>query len=89
MFYTVLRSSDVITVTVTVTQTLFSDWLIAFPPQDLMDPVHWSDICEVFTKEACSLMGLSKESPLSITVDAGCKALPALNSTILSDRLVT
>ena len=25
-------------------------------------------------------MGLSKESPLSITVDAGCKALPALNS---------
>ena len=34
----------------------------------------------MFTKEACSLMGLSKESPLSITVDAGCKALPALNS---------
>ncbi|XP_063685443.1 E3 ubiquitin-protein ligase RMND5A-like isoform X3 [Bolinopsis microptera] len=47
---------------------------------DLMDPQHWVDICEMFTKEACSLMGLSKESPLSITVDAGCKALPALNS---------
>ena len=45
-----------------------------------MDPQHWVDICEMFTKEACSLMGLSKESPLSITVDAGCKALPALNS---------
>ena len=45
-----------------------------------MEPQHWTDICEMFTKEACSLMGLSKDSPLTITVDAGCKALPALNS---------
>ena len=56
--------------------------------QDLIDPQHWSDICDLFTKEACSLMGLSKESPLSITVDAGCKALPALNSIRQVDSFV-
>ena len=47
---------------------------------DLVSPMHWIEICELFVKDACSLLGLSKESPLAITVDSGCRALPALNS---------
>jgi len=49
------------------------------PYSDLLKPLHWLEICDTFTKDACALMGLSKESPLSISINSGCKALPALN----------
>lgn len=32
----------------------------------LLDNSHWAKICETFTFDACSLLGLSMESPLSI-----------------------
>ena len=32
----------------------------------LLDPIHWLDICELFTRDACALLGLSVESPLSV-----------------------
>ncbi|KAG9243316.1 CTLH/CRA C-terminal to lish motif domain-containing protein [Calycina marina] len=38
----------------------------------------WSDVCTSFTREFCSLLGLSAESPLYIAATAGAVALPAL-----------
>ena len=32
----------------------------------LLDNSHWAEICETFTRDACSLLGLSVESPLSV-----------------------
>ncbi|KAL5017184.1 hypothetical protein ScPMuIL_006773 [Solemya velum] len=44
----------------------------------LLDPIYWDEICDVFTRDACALMGMSVESPLSISIRAGCVALPPL-----------
>lgn len=44
----------------------------------LFDDNIWTEICLLFTKEACSLLGVSVDSPLSVTINAGCVALPAL-----------
>jgi hypothetical protein len=43
-----------------------------------LDPANWTEICEVFTRDACNLLGLSVESPLAVAFDAGCVCLPAL-----------
>ncbi|KAL1122606.1 hypothetical protein AAG570_002936 [Ranatra chinensis] len=48
------------------------------PYAHLLQPNLWADICDTFTKDACSLLGLSVESPLSVCINAGCIALPAL-----------
>jgi len=48
------------------------------PYSHLLDPVHWAEIQDIFTRDACSLLGLSVESPLSVSTRAGCTALPAL-----------
>ncbi|KAH9510837.1 E3 ubiquitin-protein transferase rmnd5a [Dermatophagoides farinae] len=48
------------------------------PYQYLLDPNNWVEICHMFTKEACSLLEVSVDSPLSVTFNAGCIALPAL-----------
>jgi hypothetical protein len=44
----------------------------------LLDNSHWAEICETFTRDACSLLGLSVESPLSVSFASGCVALPVL-----------
>ncbi|XP_012938231.1 E3 ubiquitin-protein ligase RMND5A [Aplysia californica] len=46
----------------------------------LFEDSSWEEICDIFTRDACSLLGLSVESPLSVSVNAGCKALPPLLS---------
>ena len=48
------------------------------PYASLLDPIHWVDICDVFARDACGLLGLSLESPLQVCVTAGCIALPSL-----------
>lgn len=48
------------------------------PYRHLLDPIHWEEAADLFQREACYLMGLSVESPLTVVVDAGAKALPAL-----------
>lgn len=48
------------------------------PYADLMDPVNWLEITEHLAKDACMLLGLSKNSPLEVSVTAGCIALPTL-----------
>ncbi|XP_043273816.1 E3 ubiquitin-protein ligase RMND5A isoform X2 [Venturia canescens] len=61
------------------------------PYSHLLDPTLWLDIHDVFTKEACTLLGLSVDSPLSVCVNAGCTALPALLNIkhIMQQRQVT
>lgn len=48
------------------------------PYAHLLDDSLWHEISEMFNKDACALMGLSIESPLSVVVNAGSAALPAL-----------
>ena len=48
------------------------------PYGHLLDPSHWTDIGDLFLRDACALLGLSVESPLAVAVNAGCVALPAL-----------
>ena len=38
----------------------------------LLDNSHWAEICETFTRDACSLLGLSVESPLSVRYSQPC-----------------
>lgn len=44
----------------------------------LLSSIYWDEICDVFTRDACTLMGMSMESPLSVSIKAGCIALPPL-----------
>jgi len=48
------------------------------PYGHLLDPGHWTEIGDLFLRDACALLGLSIESPLAVAVNAGCVALPAL-----------
>nr|ACO15319.1 RMD5 homolog A [Caligus clemensi] len=48
------------------------------PYAHLLSPSLLADVCDHFVREACALMGVSVESPLSVVVNAGCQALPAL-----------
>lgn len=48
------------------------------PYSSLMDEGNWEEICDVFMKDACSIMGMSLDSPLMASFTAGCTALPAL-----------
>ncbi|EEB16344.1 conserved hypothetical protein [Pediculus humanus corporis] len=52
--------------------------LASSPYHYLLDPTLWAEIYEIFTKDACTLLGLSVDSPLSVCINAGCTALPAL-----------
>ncbi|XP_055341912.1 E3 ubiquitin-protein ligase RMND5A-like [Paramacrobiotus metropolitanus] len=48
------------------------------PYRDLISQDLWLDVSETFTKEACALLGLSMESPLTVCVKMGCRAIPML-----------
>lgn len=48
------------------------------PYKYLLDTINWNEICDIFTRDACALLGLSVESPLAVTISAGCLTLPAL-----------
>lgn len=48
------------------------------PYSYLLNSIHWAEICDVFTRDACALLGLSVDSPLAVCINAGCRALPAL-----------
>ena len=44
----------------------------------LLDILNWSEICDVFIRDSCCLMGMSVDSPLNIAFEAGTIAFPAL-----------
>ncbi|CAB1337747.1 unnamed protein product [Coregonus sp. 'balchen'] len=48
------------------------------PYRSLLETNQWAEICNSFTRDACSLLGLSVESPLSVSFASGCMALPVL-----------
>eukprot|EP00092_Neocalanus_flemingeri_P031634 GFUD01034352.1.p1 GENE.GFUD01034352.1~~GFUD01034352.1.p1 ORF type:complete len:409 (-),score=117.62 GFUD01034352.1:53-1279(-) len=48
------------------------------PYGELLSPAQWQETADLFLRDACALLGLSMESPLTVAVNAGCKALPAL-----------
>ncbi|GAB6019521.1 E3 ubiquitin-protein transferase rmnd5a [Chamberlinius hualienensis] len=48
------------------------------PYSYLLNSIHWAEISDHFTRDACALLGLSIESPLAVCINAGCTALPAL-----------
>ena len=47
------------------------------PYAHLLSPANWQETADLFLRDACALLGLSMESPLTVAVTAGCKALPA------------
>ncbi|XP_054167491.1 E3 ubiquitin-protein ligase RMND5A-like [Oppia nitens] len=61
------------------------------PYSYLLDCLSWNEICDIFTRDACALLGLSVESPLTVTINAGCIALPALLNIkhVMQQRQVT
>uniref|UniRef100_A0A1B6KUT0 RING-Gid-type domain-containing protein n=1 Tax=Graphocephala atropunctata TaxID=36148 RepID=A0A1B6KUT0_9HEMI len=61
------------------------------PYSHLLEPRLWSEIYDIFTRDACFQLGLSVESPLSICINAGSMALPALLNIkqVMQQRQVT
>ena len=41
------------------------------PYSDLLDPWHWTEVADLFAKDACKLLGLSLESPLEVRYNNG------------------
>ncbi|OZJ05222.1 hypothetical protein BZG36_02453 [Bifiguratus adelaidae] len=66
----------------------FTDRLATSPYADLVSNIHWQDIQHDFTKEFCSLLGMSAESPLFVSVMVGTIALPTIikMATIMKDK---
>ncbi|XP_055381282.1 E3 ubiquitin-protein ligase RMND5A [Condylostylus longicornis] len=50
------------------------------PYKHLTSQDMWTEASYIFLKDACNTHGINKDSPLSIVVNAGCTALPALLS---------
>lgn len=40
------------------------------PYRSLLETNQWAEICNIFTRDACALLGLSVESPLSVRFEA-------------------
>ncbi len=67
---------------------------MVFAPNLAASPYHetfsistaFSDVATSFTREFCSLLGLSAESPLYLAVTAGALALPRLMKYMLATR---
>lgn len=39
------------------------------PYRSLLETNQWAEICNIFTRDACALLGLSVESPLSVRLE--------------------
>ncbi|XP_037936055.1 E3 ubiquitin-protein ligase RMND5A isoform X2 [Teleopsis dalmanni] len=48
------------------------------PYAHLISPEIWTEASYIFMKDACNTLGISKNSALSVVINAGCTALPAL-----------
>ncbi|KAK4129640.1 hypothetical protein N657DRAFT_587814 [Parathielavia appendiculata] len=66
---------------------VFAPNLAASPYQHIFSiPTAFTDVSASFTREFCSLLGLSAESPLYLAVTAGALALPRLIKYMLATR---
>lgn len=61
------------------------------PYKFLMAPEMWIEAADVFIKDSCNLLGINRDSPLSVIINAGCTALPALLNLkhVMMSRQVT
>lgn len=61
------------------------------PYSCLLDSEMWIEIHEHFMRDACQLLGVSVNSPLSTCINAGCTAIPALLNIkqVMMQRQVT
>lgn len=61
------------------------------PYKFLMAPEMWIETADTFLKDACHLLGIVRDSPLSVIVNAGSTALPALLNLkqVMQSRQVT
>lgn len=61
------------------------------PYGKLLDAEMWMEIYELFIKDACQLLGVSVNSPLTKCINAGCTAIPALLNIkqVMMQRQVT
>ncbi|KAH0808360.1 hypothetical protein GEV33_014435 [Tenebrio molitor] len=61
------------------------------PYSCLLDSEMWIEIYELFTHDACQLLGVSVNSPLGTCINAGCAAIPALLNIkqVMMQRQVT
>ncbi|XP_044259857.1 E3 ubiquitin-protein ligase RMND5A [Tribolium madens] len=61
------------------------------PYSCLLDSEMWLEIYELFTNDACQLLGVSVNSPLGTCINAGCSAIPALLNIkqVMMQRQVT
>lgn len=50
------------------------------PYSHLLLPELWIEAADCFIHDACGVLGLNAESPLTLSVNAGCTALPALQN---------
>ncbi|KAF9939428.1 hypothetical protein BGZ67_009553 [Mortierella alpina] len=57
---------------------IFMDHIKTSRYADLMDPNTNSDIQHMFTRDFCSLIGLSCDSPLYVSVTVGTQAMPTM-----------
>lgn len=48
------------------------------PYKYLWSPEMWVEAADVFIKDACNILLINKDSPLTVIVNSGCLALPAL-----------
>ncbi|KAG9289045.1 hypothetical protein G9A89_015594 [Geosiphon pyriformis] len=62
--------------------------LSSSPYADLLSAEGWTDIQNTFATDFCSLLGLSRESPLFISVTVGATALPNIikMATIMKEK---
>lgn len=67
---------------------LWTNRLSASPYADLLSQTTWTDLSRQFSKDFCTLLGLSSESPLYISVTVGATALPTIikMSTIMKEK---
>lgn len=51
----------------------------------------WMEIYEIFIRDACNLLGVTVDSPLTTCINAGCTAIPALLNIkqVMMQRQVT
>lgn len=52
--------------------------LINSPYKYLLRDDMWIEAADVFLKDASTISGINKDSPLTVIINAGCKSLPAL-----------
>ncbi len=50
------------------------------PYRSLLETDQWAEICNIFTRDACALLGLSVESPLSVRSEKSSPKSPKIST---------